>query len=154
MIPHQAHHYRTLYCKSRFQSLTFAKMILTLLLLVTGGASTAFSLPRSLVPYSTPGLNNSARTVEIEATRQGFTYGVDDTLVRVDPWPAGPLGRDTIDQHYQDYGNQQLRIQQLVEQDVANFTAQMNRVCPCVGVLRTICEFSNLEPLDNSPELI
>ncbi|GKT71533.1 arachidonate 5-lipoxygenase [Colletotrichum tofieldiae] len=102
-------------------------MILNLLLLVVGGVPTALSLPQPLSHFSTPTLNNSARTVEIEATRRGFTYGTDDTLVGVNPWPAGPLGREAIDQHYQDFLVHQGRIQQLVEQDVADIQAQLNR---------------------------
>ncbi|TEA12004.1 Manganese lipoxygenase [Colletotrichum sidae] len=100
-------------------------MILKHFLLVSGGVTTVLGLPGPLPPFSIPTLNDSARTLEIETTRQAFTYGKDDTLVAVDPWPAGSLGKSALDQHYEGYSAEQLRIKQLVERDVADVKAAL-----------------------------
>jgi hypothetical protein len=79
-------------------------------------------------PFSLPLSNTSSRPAEIEKTRQGFTYGTDDTIVGANPWPSGPLGRKAIQAQYDAFLAARVLISRFVEQDNVTLEASLNDV--------------------------
>ncbi|KAI1053171.1 hypothetical protein LB506_012319 [Fusarium annulatum] len=93
------------------------------LLLHVAGAVAAANPPR---PFSLPSSNNSGRAAAIEKTRQGFQYGVDDTLIGVSPWPSGPLGKKAVKAHYSAFEVSEAPVYQHIDEDAAKAQASLN----------------------------
>ncbi|KAF4335365.1 arachidonate 5-lipoxygenase [Fusarium beomiforme] len=90
------------------------------------GAAAAASGTNRPQAFSPPSSNNSGRAAEIEKTRRGFEYGTDNTLIGVNPWPSGPLGRKAIQTQYDAFMETTVPINQRVAQDVAQAQASLN----------------------------
>ncbi|KAH7024186.1 lipoxygenase [Ilyonectria destructans] len=102
-------------------------MLLNIALLLHVAVATATSSGANRPqPFSLPSSNTLARAAEIEKTRRGFKYGTDDTLVGVNPWPSGPLGRKAIQTQYDAFLATTVPISQLIDQDVALIQASLN----------------------------
>jgi hypothetical protein len=95
------------------------------LLFNVAGALGAASQPRL---FSLPSSTDSGRAAAIEKTRQGFQYGTDDTLIRVNPWPAGPLGKKAIKAQYSAFEKSEASIYKHVDEDTAHAQASLNGV--------------------------
>ncbi|KAF5258186.1 hypothetical protein FOXYS1_11257, partial [Fusarium oxysporum] len=95
---------------------------IALLLNVAGAIATA-NRPR---PFSLPSSNASGRAAAIEKTRQGFQYGTDDTLIGVNPWPSGPLGKKSVKAHYSAFEGAETPVYKHVEEDAAHAQASLN----------------------------
>ncbi|RKK84851.1 Manganese lipoxygenase [Fusarium oxysporum] len=95
---------------------------IALLLNVAGAIATA-NRPR---PFSLPSSNASGRAAAIEKTRQGFQYGTDDTLIGVNPWPSGPLGKKSVKAHYSAFEAAETPVYKHVEEDAAHAQASLN----------------------------
>ncbi|KAF5981550.1 arachidonate 5-lipoxygenase [Fusarium coicis] len=93
------------------------------LLFNVAGALGAASQPRL---FSLPSSTDSGRAAAIEKTRQGFQYGTDDTLIRVNPWPAGPLGKKAIKAQYSTFEKSEASIYKHVDEDAAHAQASLN----------------------------
>ncbi|KAG5804546.1 hypothetical protein H9Q74_013686 [Fusarium xylarioides] len=99
-------------------------MLLNIALLFNvAGAFAAASQPR---PFSLPSSNNAGRAAAIEKTRQGFQYGKDDTLIGVNPWPAGPLGRKAVKAHYSAFETSEAPVYKHVQEDATQAQASLN----------------------------
>lgn len=104
-------------------------MLLNIALLLNVAVATATSSAANRPqPFSLPSSNTRGRAAEIEKTRRGFKYGTDDTLVGVNPWPSGPLGRKAIQTQYDAFLKTTVPISQLIDQDVALIQASLNDV--------------------------
>lgn len=102
------------------------KMLLNIaLLLNVAGAIATANRPR---PFSLPSSNASGRAAAIEKTRQGFQYGTDDTLIGVNPWPSGPLGKKSVKAHYSAFEAAETPVYKHVEEDAAHAQASLNGV--------------------------
>jgi hypothetical protein len=100
----------------------------TILLLNVAVATVTSSSVNRPHPFSLPSSHTPGRTAEIEKTRRGFTYGTDNTLVGVNPWPAGPLGRMAIQTQYDAFLETRVPINRFIDQDVAMAQASLNDV--------------------------
>ncbi|KAF5601773.1 arachidonate 5-lipoxygenase [Fusarium pseudocircinatum] len=99
-------------------------MLLNIALLINvGGALSAASQPR---PFSLPSSTDSGRAAAIEKTRQGFQYGTDDTLIGVNPWPAGPLGKKAVKEQFSAFIGTEKPYLKHVDQDTAHAQASLN----------------------------
>src|SRR6478752_2745273 len=89
------------------------KMLLNIALLFNvAGAIATTNRPR---PFSLPSSNASGRAAAIQKTRQGFQYGTDDTLIGVNPWPSGPLGKKAVKAHYSAFETSEAPVYKHVE---------------------------------------
>lgn len=95
------------------------------LLFNVAGAVAAANPPR---PFSLPLSNNSGRAAAIQMTRQGFQYGTDDTLIGVNPWPSGPLGKKAVKAHYSAFESSEAPVYKHVDEDAAQAQASLNGV--------------------------
>lgn len=93
------------------------------LLLNVAGAIARANRPR---PFSLPSSNASGRAAAIEKTRQDFQYGTDDTLIGVNPWPSGPLGKKAVKAHYSAFEAAEAHLYKHVEEDAAHAQAFLN----------------------------
>lgn len=95
------------------------------LLFKVAGAVAAANPPR---PFSLPSSDNLGRAAAIEKTRQGFQYGTDDTLIGVNPWPSGPLGKKAVKAHYSAFQTSEAPGYKHVDDDTAHVHASLNGV--------------------------
>ncbi|KAF5640415.1 arachidonate 5-lipoxygenase [Fusarium sp. NRRL 52700] len=93
------------------------------LLFNVAGAIAASNRPQ---PFSLPPGNAPSRAAAIEKTRQGFTYGKDDTLIGVNPWPAGPLGKKAVEEQLNTFLDTEKPYLERVEQDTVHAEASLN----------------------------
>ncbi|KLO89412.1 arachidonate 5-lipoxygenase [Fusarium fujikuroi] len=93
------------------------------LLFNVAGAVAAVNGPK---PFSLPSSKSPGRAAAIEKTRQGFQYGTDDTLIRVNPWPSGPLGKKAVKAHYNAFETSETPVYKHADEDTAQAQASLN----------------------------
>ncbi|KAF4502483.1 arachidonate 5-lipoxygenase [Fusarium agapanthi] len=94
------------------------------LLLHAAGAIAAANRPQ---PFSLPSSNAPSRAAAIQKTRQGFQYGKDDTLIGVNPWPAGPLGEKAVKEQFSAFIATEEPYLKSVDKDTAHAQASLNK---------------------------